>query len=259
MKFKFGFLIFLFAAVVGVRAQSIQLTDEQALEISKKLWRNECGGTVEGLTSWNKGEEFASLGIGHFIWYPKGFEGPFEESFPKLVQFLVEKGVKTPDWLSGNCPWKTKKEFEEDFKTPRMVELRALLENTVGLQARFAANRLEAALPKMLESLPVEQREAVKKQFYRVASAPHGFYALMDYVNFKGEGVNLKERYNGEGWGLLQVLQGMKGEEKGQTALDEFAASAEAALTRRIKNSPPQRGEARWLTGWKNRLETYRQ
>lgn len=257
MRLRFILSVLFFAIISGVHAQSIQLTDEQALEIGKRLWRNECAGTVKGLTSWNKGEEFASLGIGHFIWYPEGFEGPFEESFPNLVQFFISSGVKMPDWLSGNCPWKTKLEFEKDFETPRMKELRALLKDTVGLQARFAANRLEAALPKMLESLPPEQQELVRKQFYRVAAAPHGLYALMDYVNFKGEGTNPKERYKGEGWGLLQVLQGMKGEKEGQGALKEFAAAAERALTRRVENSPPERGEGRWLAGWKNRLKTY--
>jgi hypothetical protein len=48
----------------------------------KKIWQNECNGTIAGLTSWNAGEDFASLGIGHFIWYPKGRRGPFEKVFP---------------------------------------------------------------------------------------------------------------------------------------------------------------------------------
>jgi hypothetical protein len=42
------------------------------MRIGRKVWQNECGGTVAGLTSWNAGENFASLGIGHFIWYPAG-------------------------------------------------------------------------------------------------------------------------------------------------------------------------------------------
>ena len=35
------------------------------------------GGTISGLTSWNVGENFASLGIGHFIWYRKRPARPF--------------------------------------------------------------------------------------------------------------------------------------------------------------------------------------
>ncbi|MFZ4681922.1 MAG: hypothetical protein ACOYMS_05440, partial [Terrimicrobiaceae bacterium] len=53
-----------------VFAQSIQLSDAQANEIGRRIWKNECAGSVDGLTSWNSGEDFASLGIGHFIWYP---------------------------------------------------------------------------------------------------------------------------------------------------------------------------------------------
>jgi len=37
----------------------------------------------------------------------------------------------------------------------------------------------------------------------------------------------------------------------------EFAVTAAKVLTRRVANSPPARGEARWLTGWKNRVRGY--
>ncbi|MFI5322900.1 MAG: hypothetical protein ACHQ6U_05080, partial [Thermodesulfobacteriota bacterium] len=80
---------------------------------------------------------------------------------------------------------------------------------------------------------------------------------LLDYVNFKGEGTLETERYNGEGWGLLQVLENMKGNEAGPEAVREFAESAESMLVRRIKNSPPGRNEKRFLQGWRNRLDTY--
>ncbi len=44
-----------------------------------------------------------------------------------------------------------------------------------------------------------------------MAASPNGVYALVDYVNFKGEGTLATERYQDHGWGLLQVLEGMKG------------------------------------------------
>ena len=81
-------------------AQTVELSDAQALEIGRRIWKNECGGTVNGLTAWNAGEEFASLGIAHFIWYPEGKRGPFEESFPKLADYLARHGVRT----SGMAP-----------------------------------------------------------------------------------------------------------------------------------------------------------
>jgi hypothetical protein len=36
-----------------------------------------------------------------------------------------------------------------------------------------------------------------------------------------------------------------------------FALSAKKMLSRRIKNSPPARGEERWRKGWNVRLDTY--
>ena len=80
---------------------AISLTRSEALAIGKKIWQNECNGTIAGLTSWNEGENFASMGIGHFIWYPKGQRGPFEESFPKLVSFIAKRGAKLPRLLLG--------------------------------------------------------------------------------------------------------------------------------------------------------------
>ncbi len=246
----------------ATHAEGIAVSDAQALSAGKKLWKNECAGTIEGLTSWNGGEDFASLGIGHYIWYPARKRGPFEESFPELVRFLAAERVDLPDWLKGvqACPWNSREEFLRDRRSPRQVSLRELLARTVALQARFSANRLQAALPKMLDDLNADQRTNVRQQFARVAGSPNGVYALIDYVNFKGEGVLPTERYKGRGWGLLQVLAGMTGNPRagpGPEATREFAASAARVLTERVAHAPAERGESRWLPGWKSRVQTY--
>ncbi len=36
-----------------------------------------------------------------------------------------------------------------------------------------------------------------------------------------------------------------------------FAESAKAMLARRVRNSPPERHEERWLPGWDARVERY--
>ncbi len=231
------------------------LSDGELDSIGRRVWQNECGGTRDGLTSWNSGENFASLGIGHFIWYSKGARGPFEESFPGLVRSLGENGVNTPGWLAGDCPWNSRADFQADFRSPRMNELRDLLASTIRLQSRYLAARMQSALPKMVGAAPSAQRENVRRQFERLAATGAGTYALIDYVNFKGEGTKDSERYKGEGWGLLQVLAGMQG--RGPGAAKEFGESAANVLTRRVRNAPAERHEERWLPGWKNRVAGY--
>src|SRR6202048_3149106 len=92
---------------------AISLSDAEALRIGKKIWQNECHGTIAGLTSWNAGENFASLGIGHFISYPEGVRGPFEESFPKFLSFATDHRANLPAWLQQArvCPWNSRAEF----------------------------------------------------------------------------------------------------------------------------------------------------
>jgi len=237
----------------------IRLSDAEAEAVGRKIWKNESGATIDGLTHWNKGENFASLGIGHFIWYKAGEPGPFTESFPGLLDALAASGRTLPAWLQGRppCPWPDRDAFFADFRGLRMNELRWLLADTIGIQARYAADRLEAALPKILAAAPAAERPALQARFDAVASVPNGVYALMDYVNFKGEGINTAERYNGQGWGLLQVLEGMSPASSGQASVEAFVKSADAALTRRVANSPPARDENRWLPGWRKRLLTY--
>jgi hypothetical protein len=245
--------------VVSPAQPAITIPSRQVIALGRKIWYNECRGTYTGLTSWNQGEEFASLGIGHFIWYPENHEGPFQESFPLLLEYLERHGVVLPDWLtvSVGSPWASREEFRTDLHSERMTELRRLLSRTMPLQARFIVERLRAALPKMLAGLPRAERRRVRFQFYRMAKQPAGIYALVDYVNFKGEGLKPQERYNGHAWGLLQILQAMNGTAPGRPALDEFARCADHVLTRRVRNSPPERNEARWLPGWRQRLRTY--
>jgi len=235
----------------------VNLSQEEARRIGHKIWNNECGGSVAGLTSWNAGENFASLGIGHFIWYPQNVRGPFEESFPKFIAFAINHHSDMPTWLRQNssCAWNSRTEFLRAQNSPPMKKLRAFLAGTVDLQTQFMVARLQNALTKMLDEASPGERENVRHQFNRLANSGYGCYALVDYVNFKGEGTLPTERYHGQGWGLLQVLEGMNGT---ATAPDEFSRSAAEVLKRRVQNSPPERNEARWLPGWINRVKSYR-
>ncbi len=226
------------------------ISPQDARIIAEKVWRNECAGTVEGLTHWNQGENFGSFGIGHFIWYPSGEEKRFHETFPELLIFLRESGVKLPVWLQEvrGCPWHTREEFYREIQSVKMATLRQLLMETKEQQALFIAKRLEKTLE--------EVQGLHLKAFQRLAKDPRGLYALIDYMNFKGAGTSPAESYKGEGWGLLQVLQAMPANSN-RDPVEDFVAAARLLLKRRVDNSPPERGEARWLPGWLNRLDSY--
>jgi hypothetical protein len=250
----FSGLCLLAMTVAGAPSDGgVQLSPAQLDRVGQRIWQNECGGTVAGLTSWNKGEDFASLGIGHFIWYPADQRGPFEESFPPLVTFLKSRGVDLPRWAQGPCPWKTKAVFDGDKGGERQKVLRATLSRTVALQTEFIMMRMQRALPKMLAETSRANRGGVAANFAALQATPEGTFCLIDYVNFKGEGTNASERYQGQGWGLLQVLEGMTAPTPAA-----FAESAKRVLSRRVANSPPARGEQRWLPGWHNRCDGYK-
>jgi hypothetical protein len=234
------------------------LTSAQKAAIGKKIWQNESGGTLNGLTAWNVGEEFPSLGIGHYIWYPAGFNGRFQESWPLFMAYATRNGA-TPPAIAKNrhSPWTSREQFMKEFNSAEMTDLRKWLASTVELQTDFIITRSNAALSKILAAAPASERSKIQTNYDKVASSPQGTYALIDYVNFKGDGTNASEKYNGYGWGLLQVLGGMNDVSSGPAAAKEFAASAKRALNRRIDNSPKERGEARWREGWDNRCDTY--
>ena len=229
--------------------------------IAEKVYINETGGNPEKLVSWNAQEEFASLGIGHFIWYPVGRTGPFTETFPALLSYMQTQGVKMPTWLytcaAAGAPWPNKAAFEQAAMDPEVKELRRFLDQTRTLQANFMAMRLQQTLPSLLAQLPAPLQPQLLARYQAVERSPGGLYALLDYVNFKGEGTNPRERYQGQGWGLLQVLLAMTPVEPGPMALQEFARAAEQVLTQRVANSPVERHEANWLAGWRKRIASY--
>ena len=249
-----------------------ELNGEQIEWIGDQIFNNECRRLPACLTSWNEGETFPSLGIGHFIWYQAEQEEIFEESFPKLLSYLENEGITIPSWIeAGNfeSPWANRSTFLSEFDSSKMTELRTFLAQHTREQTGFIINRFDSALGKMLDSSTsgeyenqselsqVALEKSMQENFYSVAnsSAPYGLYALIDYVNFKGTGASLLESYQGKGWGLKQVLLGM---DSNKLPLQAFIQSARDTLNLRVQNAPAARNESRWLTGWNNRLDTYR-
>ena len=255
-------LSFFLISVTPVLAYHIKLTPEEINWIGEKIFANECSSRNDLLVQWNDGEDFLSLGIGHFIWYPKGGRGPFEEAFPVFLRFAKSAGADIPLWLGKDinqpCPWAAKEEFLRSQTEKKLIELRVFLENTKPLQAEFIIERFRNSLPSVMQAISdAGQKEQIEKRIEMLFSTVQGTYALIDYANFKGMGVLPSERYKDQGWGLLQVLSGMKDEEMAPDAVKEFSRSADRVLTRRVENSPKGRDEQQWLAGWRNRVKTY--
>ncbi len=241
MEYPINLLKILILSIsLSIFAQEIDISS-----ISQKIYQNECSSNPKYLVHWNKGENFPSLGIGHFIWYPKGIHERFDESFPKLIKYMQKKGLKVPQYLTKEAPWQNRNEMFEDEK--RVENLRNFLINTMDIQASFMQQRLKNWILKI-------DSKIAKKNFIKLSEEKMGYYLLIDYLNFKGSGLKESERYKNQGWGLLQVLECM------QSTLDpkvEFGNCAKKLLKLRVKNSPKSRGEKRWLKGWFNRIDTY--
>lgn len=244
------------------------LSSEQVAWIGDQVFTNECNRKPACLSSWNPGEDFPSLGIGHFIWYREDQQEIFDESFPALMHFMQDRGIAIPAWIITEnyvSPWPDRESFLADMDKARLRELRTFLGNTMGEQTAFIIARFENALAAMLASTDSEEKaELIEKNFYAVAAStpPHGLYALIDYVNFKGTGTSPLESYNGQGWGLKQVLLDMETGANtrlntGDNALAGFVMSARRTLAARVSNAPADRDELRWLAGWHKRLDTY--
>lgn len=248
---------FLLCLVFLEKAFSFSVSMADAQKIGERIWKNECAGTVEGLTNWKKGENFASMGIGHFIWYPVSKKERFQETFPALLVFLHKEGITLPSWLKvdSECPWNSREEFYRDIDGPKMKSLRQLLFDTRNVQAVFIANEFENVLPLLIEECSQAEKEKIFTLCLRLAKDANGLYALLDYLNFKGSGISSKESYKGQGWGLLQVLKRMPVFSK-QPVVD-FVQAAKSILNERVQNAPPERHEEQWLKGWFNRLDTY--
>ena len=246
--------------ISGGLAQIPSFNEEHRQWLGERIFLNECNARFECLTSWNPGEDFPSLGIGHFIWYQAGQSEPFEETFPGLLAFYDEQQVALPVWLreplQRESPWRSREQFMAQQDSLGIQELRTFLATTKGVQIDYISRRLDGSLQEILGHFHAQQRAEMEDRIYSLASShpPLGLYALIDYVHFKGTGLNPSERYRDQGWGLLQVLQQMQ---SSTVSLENFVAAAEVVLRRRVDNAPVERDEQRWLAGWVNRLQTY--
>jgi len=240
------------------------LSDADYSWIAARIYQNEAAGQSRYLTYWGEGEDFPSFGVGHFIWFPAGVDAPFDEMFPAMVAFVQQHSpanVALPAWMREltpfNAPWPDKQQFDQAWPSTEMTQLREWLEATGPIQARFIVANFEQRWRTL--DLPAERKQPMTALLQSLAGSAAGLFAIIDYYNFKGLGVNPGERYQQQGWGLIQVLETMvrSGDRECDDLAGEFAQAAAGRLSLRVELSPPERNEARWLEGWLRRLEGY--
>lgn len=236
-------------------------TAEELRVTGEKIFRNETGGQISKTVHWNVGEDFAAMGIAHFTWYPPGRVQRFGNTFPAVLNYMTQRGSPPPAWIrfaaARGAPWFSRQELLRVKNTPQIKQLEQYLYQTRGLQAEFIVNRARNALPRIVKAAHPNFKGKVTQNINTLANTRGGWYPLIDYVNFKGEGLSRTGGYNGQNWGVLQVLENMRPSPPGLIALNAFADSAYQILLRRVRNAP-NKGEERWLPGWKNRTNTYR-
>jgi hypothetical protein len=199
------------------------ISPQQLDIIAEKIYQNECACKREYLVWWSENEEFPSLGI----------------EIPEVLK-NYNKG----------CIWTNRNEYLDPKSADQIEQIKIWLENTKDIQAQFLYQR---AL-NMLEDI-IDYDPATRIDIEKLFALDIGKFAVIDYINFKGSGLNFTERYGHHGWGLLQVLQNMK---FNPDPVDAFIKSAIEVLKMRIKAAPPERNEKVFLNSWIKRFESYR-
>lgn len=217
------------AQVADAVADKLQaLTDADYHWIAQKLYQNETSQNLAYLTFWHPQELFPSFGIGHFIWIPAGVDVPFVETFADMVTF-VSAHRSPPAWLQDlysspqfKPPWRDRSHFQQAQNSIEMQKLRDWLLATADSQARFIVQRLVQQLAQVSQRLTQHQQALFNRHLMALLQTKQGVFALIDYSNFKGIGLNPKETYQGEGWGLVEVLLAMPSSVTAKQAVPKF-------------------------------------
>lgn len=256
--------------------------------VARNLLYNETACKAKWVVEWAKDEDFPSLGLAHAIWFPAGIDKGFDESFPETWQFLRQKykaskengALKIPAWLDkddiGPAPWKNAEEFKAKQETdPNLMQLSQFLQSPTVLewQAEFAIQRGVKSGYKILAASALEKGSPkpdakLCKHLRKLFSSDEGILTIVDYTNFKGEGIDPSEMRGDDNtrWGLKQVIEDMDrypADPNDSSDLQErkkFAASAKQTLgylSRAFADPKARDVRLNWLAkGWSSRIDS---
>lgn len=250
---------------------NVSISESHYTWIGERIFQNEGAGKSDNLLFWSENEPFPSLGIGHFIWFPRDLKPPFDQTFPQLIQFIQANYPQyaIPQQLTRlHPPWISRKQFIEQKKRGELVNLQLWFIESIPLQAEYIVQRFYQKLPEVVSGFEARQEASLNTFLQKLLLSKNGVFALIDYGNFKGFGTHSKERYQGQGWGLKQVFErvliGLDKRElnvnelSSQQAVHLFVRAAKRTLQNRVELSPSESNESRWLSGWFKRLESYK-
>jgi hypothetical protein len=156
-----------------------RISSTEVRRIGDQIFQNESGGDVNKLIHWNKGENFASMGIGHFTWYPAGRKQSFGNTFPGMLTYLESRGVRLPQWIKhakrSGAPWRTRSQLLRDKHNPQVQQLQRILFETRYLQAEYIMQRAQRAMPKLVTTAPPHLRPRVASNLNAVANSRGGW------------------------------------------------------------------------------------
>lgn len=223
-----------------------------------KIQANETGGKQENLIIRNNKEAVCSLGIGHFTWYPKAVtEKKFKETFPALLEDLQKTdGVfkDAPDVvLPSACPWSSAEQLQQEKSTE--VYRRIYMGLTSDAGKRVQVNYMVAHANEAIAETILNDDVAAKK-INELLSSELGTYAIVDYVNFKGNSAP-GEAYSGFTWGFKTAIDVMS--EEGTLKPEvRFQIAVETLLEMRVEEANKLgKDESSFLAGWLKRVDTY--
>ncbi len=230
--------------------KSVWLTEQMMDAFIQKIEKSEYDGDQRNIVQWNPGETFPSLGIGHFIWLQAGSKEKFQESFPEMIQYLQSHWATLPascanlDIRNGSCPWNT---VEDMKKFPGLQDLKDFLGTPANKRLQFMFIFEKRLVPFLDSSSWQKLKQLISSDPARVP------YAVIDYINFKGEWLNPDKDVEivwGQKvqWWLKQVLDGMKE----PFNLASFKDSAKRVLQSR---DPKKVDESK--KGWLARIDAY--
>jgi hypothetical protein len=202
----------------------LNLTPELLHKLAANVLRNETGCRPMDIVKWNKNENFPSLGLMHSIWFPPGVNHAYGQSFPEMWQFLRKKALAAgsppvPAFMQSEktgAAW-----AETEFRVPdretadEIATLKKFLAEPKVLewQKEFIVRRAQKSFSRVLAAIePGPKRQEAFSYLKRLLATDRGVISVIDYVNFKGEGL-IPVKVDGFtqpiSWGFRPVLEKM--------------------------------------------------